>query len=632
MTVHSALLITRVLSCVIVAVVLLSLLHGRRRTTASNLLSLFALFALLLCISHIATTSSIIWRSEFAQLSVSLLLLIAVTASAIAIIWKLPRAIAFQDLKYVRSAARELRQSKSRFQHALDGSSSGLWEWNIESNVVWYSPRFRELLGYKSEDEFPNVIESWESALHRKDRDRVLAALNNHFENNHGFDVEYRLMTRAGRYRWYNARGLAIRDQFGRPYLMSGSIQDVHDRKLAEKQIRSRDKYLNQKQKMEALGEMAGATAHEFNNLLQAICGQIHIAERMLSNDSPAKSELQLASNLIEQSTHFTRQLLDFGRVNPTNPESFELNELVNNMVPVIHTLLGGEIELRLRLGKIAGPVTVNPASFQQVLLNLCINARDAMPGGGKLVLRTCTAEVGQDALDSCLGARPGTYAIISVSDTGSGMNDETKARVFEPFFTTKEVGKGTGLGLAVAHGVVKDCGGTIDIESSIGHGSTFTIWLPLTTEPSTFSTEPNCDLSHARHLRGATVLYAEDTDNVARAVAFALEQEGVRILIASDGLDAIRLFEEHESEIDVALLDLILPRIGGDEVVYAIRERRPDLPIVICSGSISQKMTDDLRAVPNLSFINKPFLANELMQTLDQALSHVPDSACASA
>jgi PAS domain S-box-containing protein len=478
------------------------------------------------------------------------------------------------------------------------------------------------MLGYESEDEFPNKLERWKESLHPDDSQCILKALDRHLHDHDGYDVEYRLQMKSGSYRWFNARGLAIRRPDGQAYIMSGSLRDIHDRKEAEEEVRRRDVYLVQKQKMEALGELAGEMAHEFNNLLQAISGQLEFADRSLPYESDAKQELSVAMDLIQKSAHFTRRLLDFSRQRFDGIEPIAMNKLATSLAAVLRPLLSERIDLRFRLGKRAGHVVADPAAMQQALLNLCINARDAMPEGGTLTVITRRARISQKELARHPGALIGSYSTISIRDTGCGLTEESKAKIFAPFFTTKAVGKGSGLGLAVVHKSVMDCGGFIDVQSSPGCGATFTLWLPLAKSVKRSTASVKRRAEKVAPTRRATILYAEDKESVRQATARILQLHGHEVVSAKDGAEAVRLFEEHRAEIDLALLDVIMPGMGGDAVFHRMREHAPGIPVVFCSGYVSQLIGNDVLQSKNTWLIDKPFEAEKLLDTLELALN----------
>jgi PAS domain S-box-containing protein len=362
------------------------------------------------------------------------------------------------------------------------GSSSGLWEWQIDTNEVWLSPRFKELLGY-NDDEFSSSCESWEAALHPDDRQRTLAALKSHINQEGAYDVDYRLLTKAGTYRWFAARGVAILDRDGKPDLVSGSIQDIHDRKEAEANLRRQGEHLAQRQKLESIGQLAGEVAHEFSNVLQALSGQIQFAESTVAQGSATRKELDLASLLIDEAVQFTRQLLDFSRPQPCDLEPISVDDCLDRLNNVLSTLLGKTITLQFCRGEGIGLILADRASLQQVLWNLCLNARDAMPEGGTLTISTSSTELCEQHVAKFPGAQPGSYALITVADTGRGISAEEQAKIFEPYFTTKDAEKGTGLGLAIVYNVVKKLRGIVCCDSQPEHGSKFSIWLPVVSE-----------------------------------------------------------------------------------------------------------------------------------------------------
>jgi PAS domain S-box-containing protein len=395
----------------------------------------------------------------------------------------IPKAVAFRDLEQLAAAASDLRRSRERFERAILGSSSGLWEWYIAANEVWFSPRFKELLGYR-EDEFPNTFESWESALHPDDKQRTLAALKTHVNQSRVYQVEYRLLTKAGSYRWFTDRGLAIQGRNGQPDLLSGSIDDIHGRREAEASLHRQGEYLVQKQKLASMGELAGEVAHEFNNVLQALSGQIQFAESTLAKESTSRKELDIAFLLIDEAAQFTRQLLDFSRPHLCQLQPTSVDDCLDRLDSVLRPLLGKTIELQICRSEEIGILLADAIPLQQALLNLCINARDAMPDGGTLTIAASPADLCEEDAAKFRAATAGSYALITVADTGRGMSAEEQARIFEPYFTTKDSANGTGLGLAIVHNIVKNFRGIITCESQPGNGSRFSMWLPVTSQP----------------------------------------------------------------------------------------------------------------------------------------------------
>jgi PAS domain S-box-containing protein len=473
-----------VIACAAPVAVLVYCLWAKRRSSVTLALSLFGALIFVIGLTHLCD-ALMYWRSVPWLAGV---VRAACAAASVGISYSLvrviPRAVAFRDLEQLTAAAADLRRSRERFERAVVGSSSALWEWHLDSNEVWFSPRFKELLGY-SEDEFANSFESLKSALHPDDKQRTLAVLKNHFNREGAFDIDYRLLTKAGGYRWFTARGAAMRGRDGQFDLLSGSIQDIHDQRMAEANLLRQDEYLAQKQKLESIGELASEVAHEFNNVLQALSGQIQFAESARALGSTTKEELDIASQLIDEAVQFTRQLLDFSRPHPRELQLIALDDCLDRLNSVLCPLLGKKIELQFHCSEGTSLVLADAASLQQALLNMCLNARDAMPDGGTLTIAASRVDLCEHDAAKFPGANSGSYALITVSDTGRGMSEEEQARIFEPFFTTKDSGKGSGLGLAIVHNVVKKLGGVICCESQPGRGSKFSISLPTTLQPS---------------------------------------------------------------------------------------------------------------------------------------------------
>jgi PAS domain S-box-containing protein len=606
-------------SYLLVILVLVRGLAGKRRSSATLALALFGVLLLIGGLTILGVMTASWWPAPWLRCLAWGVCGLSSMGVACLLVRVIPKAIAFRDLEHLTSAANDLRRSRERFERAVAGSSNGLWEWNLEAGEVWFSLRFKELLGYEY-DEFPNHFASWEAALHPDDRERTLTALHKHLNQQGVYDIEYRLLTKSNTYRWFHARGLAIQRPDGTPNLMSGSIQDIHDRKLAETTLRQQEDYLNQKQKLEALGELAGEVAHEFNNVLQALSGQIQFAEHSLSDESTIKKELDTASMLITEAAHFTRQLLDFSRPHCCELKVVSMNEILNRIDCVLRPLLENSIELKVRHGDDRTFVLADPVSLQQALTNLCINARDAMPEGGTLTIAASCAEPFDHELVKLPGVKASDYVRIAVTDTGIGIPEDQQSRIFEPYYTTKSAGKGTGLGLAIVYSVVKEHGGMICCDSWLGRGSTFTIWLPIAPCLAAQSQSEKPPVSRTEGRRRETILYAEDNKAIRRATCHLLRSEGYRLIAARDGLDAIRQFDRHVDEIDLAVLDIVMPKLEGDEVLRHLREAQPKLPVVFCSGNTPQRICSGIFRSEHTRLVTKPYTKDVLLKAVRDA------------
>jgi signal transduction histidine kinase/CheY-like chemotaxis protein len=390
-------------------------------------------------------------------------------------------------------------------------------------------------------------------------------------------------------------------------------------------ELEKRDRQLRQAQKMEAIGTLAGGVAHEFNNLLQAIQGFTRYAMEGLKPGCDAHTDLLQVLEASDRAVALTRQLLGFSRREVLQKTDVEPNSLVRSLAKMLSPLIGEHIKIELELDPQVGFVHADASHLQQLLMNLCVNARDAMPEGGQLTVRTENAVLTPAYCELHQDVEPGRYLMLAVSDTGSGIPAEIKDHIFDPFFTTKGIGKGTGLGLAMVYGMVRQHQGAIRVYSELGAGTTFRIYLPTTDHAAPAAMAATS--APARIVRGGTetVLVAEDDPTVRQLAVRVLERAGYRALTAVDGEDAVRLFREHSSEISCALLDVVMPRLGGREAFQHIKALDPAMKAIFCSGydpSMAQVgfvMDDDAR------LIQKPFVPEALLTALREVLDGKP-------
>ena len=373
-----------------------------------------------------------------------------------------------RDISERKQIEQALRTSQHRLELAFRGSSDGLGEWSLLTNEAYWSPRTREMLGYAGAeaDQFENSFDAISTRMHPEDRARAIDEISHGVSKKQAVRSEFRLQTRSGDYGWFQLRGRAVYDAIETPYSFAGALTDVTDRKQLEIELVQRDEQLRQSHKLEALGSLAGGVAHEFNNLLQAIRGYTKYAMEGLQPDDQRHQDLEQVIKASDRATALTRELLGFSRHRRLEQVNVESRELVKDLVKLLRPLIGAQIDLQVSLDANAGSIYADRGLLQQMLLNLCINARDAMPDGGALVLKTQRVDVCDTDRDLHPGVEPGEFVLFSVTDTGTGIPPEVRERIFEPFFTTKSVGKGTGLGLAMVHGCVQQHGGMITVDS----------------------------------------------------------------------------------------------------------------------------------------------------------------------
>ena len=392
---------------------------------------------------------------------------------------------------------------------------------------------------------------------------------------------------------------------------VDGIIEDISERRRLEEQLRHA-------QKLEAVGQLAGGIAHDFNNILTAMIGYGHLLLMKKGEDETVRNYADHMLTLSEKAAHLTQSLLAFSRKQVMNPQPLELNGLIKRVEKILARLIGEEVELRVSLTEKNINVKADPMQMEQVFMNLATNARDAMPAGGTLVISAAVVEVGSEFTTAHGYGENGDYALITVSDTGSGMDVETQKRIFEPFFTTKEVGKGTGLGLAVVYGIVKQHNGYINVYSEPGMGSIFKIYLPIIE-----ASEQAAEREPQDAFRGGneTVLLAEDEKEVREVNKSILEEFGYRVIEAVDGADAVRQFVENRDGIDILLIDLIMPKKNGREAYEEIMKVRPDIKAIFLSGYAADMMRSRGLIGTATDFIGKPVAPGELLKKVREAL-----------
>ncbi|MBI2901552.1 MAG: response regulator [Planctomycetes bacterium] len=402
--------------------------------------------------------------------------------------------------------------------------------------------------------------------------------------------------------------------------LRTGLKAELELRLEREEELRRKNDQLLQSQKLEAIGQLAGGVAHDFNNLLTAILGYSDVVLGRLSADDPARSDIEEIKKAGKRASEVTRGLLAFGRKQILSPEVLDLNAVVADMGKLLRRLITEAIEIVTVSRPGLGRVKADRVQMEQVIVNLVINARDAMPKGGKITIETANADIEEGSARGVEPPRPGLYVLLSVSDTGIGMDKEVIAHLFEPFFTTKEPGKGTGLGLATTYGIVKQSGGHIWVDSEPGRGSTFKVHLPRVAEaPDANGTTGPA----AAPPRGSeTVLVVEDEDAVRKLTCGLLRAWGYRVLEADGGACALRLCEQHGEPIHLLLTDVVMPRMSGTELADVLVRKRPGLRVLYCSGYTADVIVDHGIIHPAVAFLHKPFapdaLAGKVRQVLD--------------
>jgi two-component system, cell cycle sensor histidine kinase and response regulator CckA len=392
-----------------------------------------------------------------------------------------------------------------------------------------------------------------------------------------------------------------------------GIVRDVSEKKKLEAQ-------LNQSQKMEAFGQLAGGVAHDFNNLLTVISGYSALLLTKLAPDDPKTKMVDQVRRAGERAASLTRQLLAFSRQQVLEPKVLDLNVVVTDIEKMLRRLIGEDIQFTIVLAPAISSVKVDAGQIEQVIINLAVNARDAMPQGGKLTIETSDVDLDEFYSKTHPGAAAGRFVMVAISDTGHGMTAEVKARIFEPFYTTKGVGQGTGLGLAVVHGIVKQSGGNIDVYSEVGVGTTFRIYLPTVQQPAAVLAGDGLELPS----RGSeTILLVEDEDSVRQLATFVLEDCGYRVMTAPEGLAALQLVAACREKIHLLVTDVVMPQMGGRKLAETLLAQHPELRVLFMSGYTDDAVVRHGVLQANTNFLQKPFTPNSLAKKVRDVLDH---------
>ena len=635
-----------------------------------------------------------------------------------------------RDITEQKRMLEAVRRSEERYQLAAQAADTGIWEWNIPAGEVYFSPELQNLLGYQ-EGGFPYTTENCYDMVHPDDRWQVEAATQAHLADRVPFDLEYRILTRSGEYRWFSGRAQALWDAGGNPVRMAGSINDVTDRKLARQRLleqaalldkaqdaifvmdlegrvhfwnRSAEQILGwtsaevsgrntrgflekdparfdelwkellqkgewsgelvkltkdgrelvfntrwtlvrddrgqpqsvlslntditerqrleqqflRAQRMESIGALAGGIAHDLNNVLAPIVLSVELLKEKVS-DPEDQSILQTLAVSARRGADMVRQILSFARGVEGNRVQVNPRHLIIDIEKILNDTFLKSIQVKTEIQRDVWTMLGDPTQLHQVLLNLGVNARDAMPAGG--VLTISAENVVLDDTYAAMGpeATPGPHVLLRVSDTGTGIPAEIRDRIFDPFFTTKELGKGTGLGLATVHAIVKSHNGFITVYSEDGRGTTFKVYLPA--QPSGHTETIRRESSRLPRGQGETVLIVDDEASVREITRHTLEAFGYRTMTARDGTEAVALFAQHRSEIAVVLTDMMMPLMDGAATIRALKAMQPDIKTIAASGLGTDGQSHLAARAGATLFLAKPYTAETLLESLRNVL-----------
>jgi len=524
-----------------------------------------------------------------------------------------------RDISERKKSEEQLASLTQRLQLATSSAHLGIWDWNVRENTMVWDDRMFELYGI-ARASFPDSIDAWMSGLHPEDRETAIAEHQAALNGEKEFDTEFRVLYPDGTVKYIRGKGLVLRGEDGNPERMLGINYDVTDSRHAEEERHKLESQLQQAQKMESVGRLAGGVAHDFNNMLGVILGHAELGLMQLEPTNPVCADLKEISKTAERSADLTRQLLAFARKQTVSPKTIDLNDTITNTLKMLQRLIGEDIHLVWHPSPDQCQVKMDPSQIDQILANLCVNARDAIEDTGRITIETGTCFIDADYCAANPEAAPGDYVRLVVSDSGKGMDRETLTHIFEPFYTTKELGKGTGLGLATVYGAVKQNNGFINIYSEPGNGTTFSIHLPRYAG-DTFRTQE--ELGSQTVLRGQeTILLVEDEAAILNITAIMLEKQGYTVLRGDSPGRAMELAREYHGPIHLLMTDVIMPEMNGRDLARNILTIHPGMKRLFMSGYTADVIAHHGVLDDGVHFIQKPFslpsMAAKVREVLD--------------
>ena len=517
------------------------------------------------------------------------------------------------DVSDLLRAVESLHRSEEKFRTLFERTAVGIALVDVEGRLTECNPELQEMLGYRKEELlgrfFSELIYMEDETVDLDFHKKLLSGEQDHYQ------VEKRYIRKEGGWVWGRENVSLVRDAGGNPQYTIHMVENINEWKQLEAQFL-------QSQKMETVGRLAGGIAHDFNNLLTVLKGYSQLSILGLKDDDPLKGNIREIQNATERAAQLTSQLLAFSRRQVLDMKVLDLNTVVRGLEKMLRRIIGEDIEFITHLGEDLGRVKTDPGQIEQVILNLVVNAKDAMPKGGKLILETNNVQLDENFASTHMNTKPGSYVLLSVSDTGCGMSPEIKERIFDPFFTTKEKHKGTGLGLSTVYGIVNQSGGNIWVYSEPGQGTTFKIYLPQVEEELDAFT-PGDEIADLP--RGTeTILFVEDDPSVRSLGSRILRQQGYIILDAANGEEAMNVINDLViKNIHLLIADVVMPQMGGKELADKFKAVYPNAKVLFISGYTDEAILHQASLPRGEPFLLKPFsiltLAKKVREVLDQ-------------
>lgn len=534
-----------------------------------------------------------------------------------------------QDVTERKRREEANRITQERLAEAQRLAHLGSWSWDIGPNSIAWSDEMFRIHGLEPGVP-PGKMEAYMECIHAEDRTWMADEVGRAVTSGDPVDINYRIVRPSGEVRWIHGRSITTAWREGRPARMAGYCHDVTEQRLAEEERNRLESQLRQTQRLESLGQLAGGVAHDFNNLLAVILNYTGFVDEELAGFASAsgdpgllavRADVEQIGRAARRAAELTRQLLSFSRREVMRPRVLDLNQVVGDVEQFLRRTLGEHVVLHTALVPDVWRVSADPGQLEQVLVNLAVNARDAMPSGGRLIIETANVHVDAVAAARFRGLHPGRHVRLRVSDTGHGMTKEVLERAFEPFFTTRPKGEGTGLGLSTVFGIIVQAGGAAHIASEPGSGTTFTAFLP-TTDAAVGIVEPDSPAARPARAGGETVLVVENEDAILEVTRRMLARNGYRVFTAASGAEAIELARRHGAAIRLLVTDVIMPQMLGNEVAAAIAEIIPRIAVLYMSGYAQPLLAAQGRLEPGVVLIEKPFSEDELLVKVEELIA----------
>ena len=520
-----------------------------------------------------------------------------------------------QKIQDLNLTVDKLRESRLYYQTLLDSAPVGIWNASPDGSGGYINSKLAEISGLSSESAKGT---GWASTLHPEDKERVFAEWANFVEGKNEYNSTYRFKHPTGKVRWVVGQATPVLNEAGNRIGHIGTLTDITERKQAEKTTKILEKQIQQAQKLEALSTLAGGVAHDLNNILGILLGSTELVMDEVPEWSPARPNLEEIRTGCLRAKDVVRQLLNFSRKTDQEQKPVEINSIVRGVMKLIRSSIPASIEIRSNIPKESLIIFADPTQINQVMINLCTNAEHAMEKDGGILEISLESLTLKDSIAQSYQLAPGRYVKLNVIDTGHGIEPEIVDRIFDPYFTTKGVGKGSGMGLSVVHGIVTNHDGAISVNSDVGEGATFSIFLPIAEK------EPAAEPTIDEDLQTGTgkILFIDDEEALVKIGIQRLEQLGYMVKATTSPLEALDAFRSKPDQFDLVVTDLTMPEMRGEELVKEVLKVRPDVPIIICTGfseKIDREKSIDLGAA---EYLEKPYGMSEFASKIRETLN----------